>query len=83
MRNPGSRARRRRGRTSGPAIAWLGLLTVLTAGLYASFFLFLDPLFDLFTSGTMVGAVAVVATAMVFSLIHGSFAGLRASEKGD
>lgn len=88
MRDPGTR--RRKGRTSAPAIAWLGLLTALTLGLYAGFFLFLDPLTGLYTSGTIVGAVAVVATAMVFSLVHGTFAGvllvvlgLRALEKED
>ena len=66
----------------------LGLWTVLTVGLYSGFFLFIDRIFGVFTSGTMLGAVGVVATALLFSFVHGSFAshllaavGLRALEK--
>ena len=66
----------------------LGLWTVLTVGLYSGFFLFIDRIFGLLTSGTMLGGVGVVATALLFSFVHGSFAshlldavGLRALEK--
>ena len=66
----------------------LGLFTVLTLILYGSFFRFIDRISELFTSGTMLGGIGVVAIALVFSFVHGSFAshlldavGLKALEK--
>ena len=66
----------------------LGLFTVLTVVLYGGFFLFIDRIFGFFTSGTMLGGIGVVATALLFSFVHGSFAshlldavGLKALEK--
>lgn len=57
-----------------PTIAKLGVFTGLTVGFYTAFFLFIGPLVELFTSGTLLGAIAVVATAMLFSFVHGAFA---------
>ena len=48
-----------------------GTLTVI---LYSAFFASIDSLSDLFTSGTVYGAVAVIVTASVFSVVHGAFA---------
>ena len=69
----------------------LGIWTVLTVGLYSGFFLFIDHIFGVLTSGTMLAGVAVVGTALLFSFVHGSFAshlldavGLKALEtQGD
>lgn len=46
----------------------------LTMGLYVAFFAFTDPLMSIFTSRTLMGAVAVLAAAALFTLIHGAFA---------
>lgn len=59
------------GRSMVPKLLVSGTLTV---GLYGAFFSYIDPLFVLFSSQTVIGAVAVIVTATIFSFIHGAFA---------
>ena len=61
---------------------------ILTGALYGGFFFFIDHIWGVFTSGTFLGGIAVVVTALVFSFVHGSFAsnlldfiGLKALQK--
>ena len=62
--------------------------TILTGALYGGFFLFIDRIWGVFISGTLLGGICVVVTALLFSFIHGSFAsnlldfvGLKALQK--
>jgi hypothetical protein len=71
-----------------PDVVKLLFWTILTGALYGGFFLFIDRIWGVFTSGTIYGGIAVVITALVFSFIHGSFAsnlldfvGLKALQK--
>jgi hypothetical protein len=74
-----------------PSSAVLGLIGfgVASVALYATFFIFIDPLSSLLTSGSIGGAMLVIGLALTFSLVHGSFAhalleviGIRELKKG-
>lgn len=57
-----------------PEALKLAISAALTVTLYGTFFALFDALSTLYTSQTFTGSVAVLATAMIFSAIHGTFA---------
>jgi heme O synthase-like polyprenyltransferase len=75
-------------RSSGSVVRLI-VFGAASATLYGIFFTFVDDISSLLTSGSVVGAAAVIGLALTTSLIHGSFAGalldvvgFRALKKG-
>jgi hypothetical protein len=71
------------------ALPGLVVFGAASAAILGTFFFFVDDITSLLTSGSVGGAAAVVGLALIFSVIHGSFAnslldllGMRAARKG-
>ncbi len=71
------------------AVPALVVFGAASATILSVFFFFVDDISSLLTSGSVGGAAAVIALALTFSVIHGSFAnalldliGFRAAKKG-
>jgi fatty acid desaturase len=68
------RKRRARRTVSNATLVWFLVFALGSVALYGAFFTMIGPLSALYTAQTEIAAAAVVGSALVFSLIHGTFA---------